>query len=629
MTLGQFLIQWMVRSAILTVAGALLLRVFRVRNASFRSATWTAVLCASVTIPILSSVLPDVPLAIPRREPAFLREMTVAVPAPKSATVSLPGRLSPMEYDGPGQSSPSLSVVQHFDLSKLVIALYALVGAILLLRIGVGLFIAARLRRRSIATNLEDVRESNAVSAPVTLGIVRPAIVLPLDWREWDRARLDAVLAHESAHVERWDPAVELFSAIHRALLWASPLSWFLHARIVQTAEEASDDAAVKVCDRVRYAEILLGFMKREVRRPLQAGLPMARYGNPEKRLLRILDQPSISSGLTKRAAVAIVGVSLPVTCLIAATKAQFAPRLDEVRSRPSPPFVVVQEGRIERNPIERNPIERSKMRHGAIAPMLAQVVPQTPAPVNAATGPAEVRLTVTVTEPAGRYVTGLTAKDFRVTTGQISPDISSFGLTTAENSIVVLNTIGGGDDAVNALRKVLDSRDELTVLTGSPASDADMFWDAVVGAINRAKEMTNPYRSVVVMMRGASELPMGREGDLARTIRAALHSPRVAVSFASVEDITKPFDKDSHQDDLRIVAGATGGQVVPTPSVEEIPTSVTRIGLGLMNQYVLGFTPRNAPLGAFGRPPAVEVLNPRGLPPLRVIGPGGYFVEQ
>ena len=31
------------------------------------------------------------------------------------------------------------------------------------------------------------------VTAPVTLGIVRPEIVLPADWRKWDAAKLEAV----------------------------------------------------------------------------------------------------------------------------------------------------------------------------------------------------------------------------------------------------------------------------------------------------------------------------------------------------------------------------------------------------------------------------------------------------
>ena len=122
----------------------------------------------------------------------------------------------------------------------------------------------------------------------MTLGIVRPAVVLPEDWREWDRVKLDAVLAHERSHIERWDPAVQLLSAIHRSVLWISPLSWLLDRCIVRAAEEASDDAAIAAtADRASYAEVLLGFVARGVT-PL--GIGMARYGRPDKRIDRILD---------------------------------------------------------------------------------------------------------------------------------------------------------------------------------------------------------------------------------------------------------------------------------------------------------------------------------------------------
>src|SRR4051812_47421999 len=60
---------------------------------------------------------------------------------------------------------------------------------------------------------------------------------------------------------------VSLLSAIHRALLWHSPLSWYLHRQIVRTAEHVSDDAAIAVThDRVFYAGVLVQFMRDSAR---------------------------------------------------------------------------------------------------------------------------------------------------------------------------------------------------------------------------------------------------------------------------------------------------------------------------------------------------------------------------
>ena len=626
MTVGQFLINWMVRSAILTLAGAMLLRIFRVRDASIRLASWTAILCASATIPLLSGILPDLPLIVPRGEPVFLRQTVAEADPARTVSESLLGFPDLVEGGRAAGARPNASFVKSFDLGDAVVALYVTISIILLLRIGVGLAIGDRLRRRSTPTALNQVRESNELSAPVTLGIVRPVVVLPLEWQEWDQGTLEAVLAHERSHVQRWDPAVQLLSTIHRALLWASPMSWFLHTKITQTAEEASDDAAVSISDRTGYAEILLDFMTREARGPIWTGLRMTRYGDPEKRVLRVLDQSVISKGVTKRAAAAIIGISLPAAYLTAAATAEFAPRLDDVRELPAlhVPYTalpsVVDAG---------SPVVPKKSHTLIPAPVLAQVVAQNPATVDRAPGAAEVRLTVSVTDQAGRYVSGLTARNFRITTGQISPDISSFGLTDGEHSVVLLNTISGGDEAVNALRNVLDARDQLAVTSGPPASDSAMFWNAVVEAVNQAKQMTNPYKSVVVMMQGGGQYPWAAEADLARVIRAALHSPKVSVSFANIEDITKPYlSNSSQQDDLRIVTGITGGQAVLAPSAEEVATSLTRIGLGLAHEYVLGFIPGDVRVGALGRPPKVEVVPPGGLPPLQVIGPGGYYTE-
>jgi uncharacterized protein (TIGR03435 family) len=145
-----------------------------------------------------------------------------------------------------------------------------------------------------------------------------------MDWTAWDEAKLAAVLAHERSHIARFDPAVQLLSAVHRAVLWFSPASWLLHSRIVRVAEEASDDAAVAVMrDRISYAEILLEFMRRGV---CEAGVPMARYGKADKRIYRILDAASLSRGVTRWSAAAIVVLGVPLAYLAASVRSEQLP---------------------------------------------------------------------------------------------------------------------------------------------------------------------------------------------------------------------------------------------------------------------------------------------------------------
>jgi hypothetical protein len=309
----QALAEWAIRSSILILSGALLLWVVRVKDSSIRSAAWTAMLCGSVAIPLLATVLPKIPLVA----------MHTAAQPPEYREVDPDGVLAGLrQVSQHGMSPKGISWPRAAEIFYIVIA------GTLLFRLGTGLLMSRRLRGSSRQTPMTsdgiEVRESDRVAAPVTLGIVHPAIVLPIDWREWDRAKLEAVLAHERSHIRRHDPAVQLLSAIHRALGWYSPLSWFLHSRIVRVSEEASDDAAlVATCDRASYAEILLDFMQRGMRGPNWHGVAMARYGSPDERIRRILDETSLSHGVTRWSVAAILLMAAPLVYVVAAAEPQ------------------------------------------------------------------------------------------------------------------------------------------------------------------------------------------------------------------------------------------------------------------------------------------------------------------
>ena len=305
----QFLAEWALRSSMLILSGALLLWALSVKDPSIRLAAWTAMLCGSLAMPLFTVVAPRMPVAVMH-----------AAPQQGEAPVAIPVVAPEPIREAPQQET---KVFKPFDWARAVVTLYVLIAGLLLLRLGYGLSLSLRLLRSSRATERFEIRESDRVATPVTLGIARPAIVLPNDWREWDAAKLDAVLAHERSHIRRHDPAVQLLSAIHRALLWHSPLSWFLHRRIVRVAEETSDDAAVAVTlNRAVYAEVLLDFMRRAVRAPNWQGVPMARYGAPAERIQRILDGTALSRGVTRWSIAAILALGSPLAYLVAAAQA-------------------------------------------------------------------------------------------------------------------------------------------------------------------------------------------------------------------------------------------------------------------------------------------------------------------
>ncbi|HKE28798.1 MAG TPA: efflux RND transporter periplasmic adaptor subunit [Bryobacteraceae bacterium] len=317
MTTVLFLAEWALRSSVLVLSGALLLWLLRVKDPATRLAAWTAILAGSLAIPALTAILPTMAFRMPNR-----RATVVAAPVGMKQPSTVP--VGAVTKSGP----TAVVALKPFPWVDAVLAVYGGVALLLLLRLAAGLRASRRLRRhsRAIPRSSEGIRiyETELVVAPVTLGILDPVIVLPADWREWDAGRLEAVLAHERAHVRRHDPAIQVISVAHRGLLWFSPLSWFLHTRLVRTAEEASDDAALAaVRDRVFYAEVLLDFTRRGVRKAEWLGVPMARYDRPDQRIHRILDGTTLSRGITRWAVAAILGIGSPLVYSVAAARAQ------------------------------------------------------------------------------------------------------------------------------------------------------------------------------------------------------------------------------------------------------------------------------------------------------------------
>ena len=312
MTILMFLGAWALRSAVVAIAAAVLLWLFRVKDPSVRLAAWTAVLFGSLLIPALNMTLPAVSLP---EVPGY--------DAP-SAARSLDS--SNFALHPPAAQLPKLAASrQPSRWPVLLLAVYSLGAGFLLLRLVTGLLLSRRLIRRSRPTGrcLEGglaIHDSSDLTVPAAVGPFRPLVVLPRDWREWDAAKLEAVLAHEQSHVRRHDPAVQLLSALHQALLWFSPLSWWMHNRIVRLAEEASDDAALAATnDRVSYAETLLQFIERGMQETHWEGVAMARYGKADDRIDRILDGTAISRGVTRFNLATILALGAAVVFLAAA----------------------------------------------------------------------------------------------------------------------------------------------------------------------------------------------------------------------------------------------------------------------------------------------------------------------
>ncbi len=118
--------------------------------------------------------------------------------------------------------------------------------------------VCALARRLGVARAVR-LRESAAVPVPAVIGWLRPVILVPASTLAGLSPRqLEAVLAHELAHVRRHDYLVNLLQAAIETLLFYHPAVWWVSSQVRRERESCCDDLAVAVCgDRLGYARAL------------------------------------------------------------------------------------------------------------------------------------------------------------------------------------------------------------------------------------------------------------------------------------------------------------------------------------------------------------------------------------
>ena len=237
-------------------------------------------------------------------------------------------------------------------------ALWGVVAAVLTLRLLIALAASRWLLRSStpidplelaelglptdtllVGTRMIPLLECDRLRVPITLGLWRPRILLPLEWVEWRTDKLAAVLKHEMTHIERGDCAVMLLAELNRCVAWFHPLAWWLKRHLSVLAESACDDAVIGTTgDRTTYARHLLevaSVAARQRGRVMHTGVSMARRSNVETRIHSILDfTRPLSQQLTRATTLALLAIIIPVIALAAALRPaeeQASDRLDAV----------------------------------------------------------------------------------------------------------------------------------------------------------------------------------------------------------------------------------------------------------------------------------------------------------
>jgi len=147
-------------------------------------------------------------------------------------------------------------------------------------------------RMQSIAEKL-DIRqkvkllESSMVKVPMVIGHLKPVILLPIGTvTGLSVKQIEAILAHELAHIARNDYILNIFQSIIDIVFFYHPAVWWISASVRSERENCCDDIAVQISsDSMAFARALTEMQQVDYRVP---GFAMAASGEKGKLFQRV-----------------------------------------------------------------------------------------------------------------------------------------------------------------------------------------------------------------------------------------------------------------------------------------------------------------------------------------------------
>ena len=286
------------KATIMLVIGLTVVKLARRARASVRHLLLAATFVTVFALPLVILAAPEVLIGIPI-PPAAETITHSATPPP--AAIAIKPTTSPVSHVTQSTTSSGPSWVA---IARMVWFAGAM---LLLLQLGIDLWRLHRIRRhalpwpekRQLMWSLVDecdVRRSveillhERIVAPLTYGFWRPAVLLPLEAREWSETDLRRALLHELEHVRRGDWAIQLAVRVTCMFYWFHPLVWMAFRWLSLEAERTCDDAVVRSAEGTEYAEQLVLLAGRLSKAQAQPALGMANRSDLSRRVAALLD---------------------------------------------------------------------------------------------------------------------------------------------------------------------------------------------------------------------------------------------------------------------------------------------------------------------------------------------------
>jgi Ca-activated chloride channel homolog len=266
------------------------------------------------------------------------------------------------------------------------------------------------------------------------------------------------------------------------------------------------------------------------------------------------------------------------------------------------------------------------------------------------------VTLNITVTDPYGRYVTGLGKEHFEVFDDKVPQRIEFFNDADAPVSIGLIFDVSGSmkgriSRSYDALQRFCntghqedeyflvtfnngakltrdftrDSRDITNSLMLVEPKGETALYDAAYIGIEKVRDGKHPRKAILLISDGQdnnSRYSLKELKQLVKESDVQIYAIGITNVFGARElDVTG-------QVILEELTRLTGGRAFFPTNEAELTEVITRIGLELRHQYSMGYEPNGHNDGRWHKL-QVKIKAPKGLPALTVRTREGYYAQK
>jgi len=267
--------------------------------------------------------------------------------------------------------------------------------------------------------------------------------------------------------------------------------------------------------------------------------------------------------------------------------------------------------------------------------------------------------VTVTVTDPYNRQISGLEPDNFRVFEDNVEQEIVNFSSEDIPVSVGIILDLSGSmsnkaakaKEATIQFLKTSNPDDEFFLvgfndhaqllssftnnaqdlqsgLLSASTHGSTALLDAIFLGLSQMKRAHFGKRALLIISDGGDNHSRYSQTDIKRLVREA-DTQLYAIGIVDPLPYRSRTSEEMYGPSLLSeMTELTGGRAFFLDNVNELPDIATKIGTELRNQYILGYHPSNNKQNARWRKIKIKLRAPKGLPPLSVYAKTGYYAS-